>query len=81
MSGAILEHFIKAIPELKNRRYLQVFEDAREARIALALSGKPNDKAPLYSRNATYQYIYRKGWYSVTEFDIRAAKLEASQCQ
>ena len=67
--------FIKRMPELKNPRYLRAFEDAREARIALALAGKPTDKVPLFSRHVTYQAVYRKGWVSVTEFDIRLARL------
>ncbi|WP_140918346.1 hypothetical protein [Limnobaculum xujianqingii] len=75
MIKASSAQFIKRMPELKNPRYLRIFEDAREAHIALVVAGQPTDKVPLFSRYATYQTVYRKGWASVTEFDIRLARL------
>lgn len=77
----LLDILIRSMPELRNRRYLQVFIEARERRIQLAQQGKSTNIIPLYSHYATYQAIFRKGWNSVTEFDIRTAPSVEGLCQ
>lgn len=63
----------RAYPELRNRRYESIYDEARAKRFALALAGNDCQAVPLYSHNTTYQSVFSKGWCSVTEQDIRLA--------
>ncbi|CDL79743.1 hypothetical protein [Xenorhabdus cabanillasii] len=66
----------KQIPELRNPRYYSIYQSGRERCLQQALAGNDIKVVPLYSHNATYQSLFRKGWLSVNAQDIRLAKAE-----
>lgn len=61
-------------PELKNAKLRTIFDDGRRARLAAEHKGLDTNKVPLYSRNATWQSAYHKGWRAVTPQDIEFMK-------
>ena len=61
-------------PELKNAKLRTIFDDGRRARLAAESKGLDTDKVPLFSRNATWQSAYKKGWYAVTAQDVEFMK-------
>lgn len=71
----------KNIPELRNPRYLAIYERAREMRMQAKLAGKDTCLPPLFSHNATYQSIFTKGWRSVTSKDARLYRaIQGAEC-
>ncbi|NYA16508.1 hypothetical protein [Serratia fonticola] len=61
-------------PELKNAKLRTIFDDGRRARLAAESKGLDTNIVPLFSRNATYQSTYKKGWLAVTVHDIEFMK-------
>lgn len=59
------------IPELRNPRYLATFRAGRKARVLADIGGLagPED-VPVYSLNATYQSLFKKGWHSLSTIDL-----------
>lgn len=64
---------VKQYPELKNAKHRDIFDNGRRARLYAELNGLDTLKAPLFSRQATWQSVYSKGWHAVTPSEIRVA--------
>lgn len=62
------------IPELRNPRYRSIYDAGRQRRLQAELAGQPTE-LPLFSNNPTYQSLFSKGWQSVTDQDLRLAKV------
>lgn len=69
---------LKLNPALRNPRYYQTYQAGRKQCLARALAGGDTRDVPLYSHNQTYQLFFRQGWLSVSEQDIRLAKVEVT---
>lgn len=69
----------KVIPETRNPRYRAAYLEGRKNALSSALQGTSLGDIPLYSHNATYQSLYKKGWMSVSEQDIRLANAMIKQ--
>ena len=62
---------LKTQPVLRHPRYREAYEAGRLVRLTLELSGKDTSEVPLYSHHGTYQAVFKRGWLSVSEQDIR----------
>ncbi|AXG42216.1 MULTISPECIES: hypothetical protein [Photorhabdus] len=73
----ISDHLLKRqIAELRNPRYLSIYEAGRERCLQQALAGNDISDIPIYSYNATYQSLFCRGWQSVSAQDIRLLRAE-----
>lgn len=73
-SALSIDDYVKIYPILRNQRFLELFEFARECVMNRAINGDNYKVVPLYSHDATYQSVFTKGWLSVSEQDIRLQK-------
>ncbi|KMW74971.1 hypothetical protein TI10_04330 [Photorhabdus luminescens subsp. luminescens] len=69
----------RQIAELRNPRYLSIYEAGRERCLQQALAGKDISDMPIYSYNATYQSLFCRGWQSVSAQDIRLLRAERNR--
>jgi len=73
-SAHSIDDYVKIYPILRNQRFLELFEFARECVMNRAINGDNYKVVPFYSYDATYQSVFTKGWLSVSEQDIRLQK-------
>lgn len=73
-SALSIDDYVKIYPILRNPRFREIFEFARECAMNRALNGDNYKIVPLYSHDATYQSVFTKGWCSITAHDIRLQK-------
>jgi hypothetical protein len=73
-SAHSIDDYVKMYPILRNKKFLELFEFARECAMNRAISCDNYKVVPLYSHDATYQSVFTKGWRSVSEQDIRLQK-------
>ena len=73
-SSYSIDDYVKIYPILRNKRFLELFEFARESAMNRAMSGDDYSIVPLYSHDATYQSVFTKGWRSVNAHDVRLQK-------
>lgn len=73
-SALPISDYVKIYPILRNQRFLELFEFARECAMNRAINGDDYKKVPLYSHDSTYQSVFTKGWRSITAQDIRLQK-------
>lgn len=64
-SALSIDDYVKIYPILRSKRFLELFEFARECAMTRAISGDDYKTVPLYSHDATYQSVFTKGWHSI----------------
>lgn len=73
----ISDHLLKRqIAELRNPRYLSIYEAGRERFFFKQKTAYEISDIPIYSYNATYQSLFCRGWQSVSAQDIRLLRAE-----
>lgn len=73
-SALSIDDYVKMYPILRNKRFLELFEFARECAMNRAISGDDYKIVPLYSHDSTYQSVFTKGWSGISAQDIRLQK-------
>jgi hypothetical protein len=66
-SAHSIDDYVKIYPILRNKKFLELFEFARECAMNRAINGDNYEIVPLYSHDPTYQSVFTKSSYGFKE--------------